>query len=323
MLPSRRCTPRVHVRLADSVSPLHRGAGIRASCRGLQLKSSNTGLPPRYSTVGLQRPRSLSPSAESDSECSGDWTGPLPEAGLTPRPGGTPAAVKLSNGHGIDSEPESPASSLVSTPLAGSSMLGRFARGYGSAAASPENSAMATPLAESSLLGRFARGYSAAAESPAGSPSAMPLTRSRQSLFRLGSPHPLQETTNLPLTDMDGSYSPHKRRGGSWLDSESESPSKRVHIGTQSRSKANFQPIGKTDVLSLSPGRSMPGKTLPGKRFSARTRAVSFLPREGTWQATDPSVADFNDFCPREQTWPSRSRPQTTSCVQDFSGSSR
>merc|ERR1719263_1358521 len=78
------------------------------------------------------------------------------------------------------------------------------------------------------------------------SPQALLMSSNRQTSSNMYSPAPLLDRSNLMMsdTDTDASFSPQKRRGGAWIDSESESPSKRVHIGLQSsaswRQKVGF-----------------------------------------------------------------------------------
>jgi hypothetical protein len=276
MLPSRRpCTPRVkvrlactprNVRLADPVSPLNEGI---PGCKGLLLKSSHIGLPPRYSTVGLRRPKSASessasdcPSCHSDDENAGNTpsragpAGVTPRtpsragpAGVTPRPKGYNAADELSDGHGV-----------------------------GSASASASPGSQMTP---SSLMG--------SPPSWIGSPQIF-MGANRQSSGTLYSPAPLLDKSNLLMSDTDTSISPQKRRGASWLDSESESPSKRVHIGVQSnaswRQKVSFFEASE-DADTLGP---LPCKThgTAGAHISQPSLRIARVRSHGQASLTPP-----------------------------------
>jgi len=224
MLHSRRapCTPRVRVRLQEAVSPPIQGIGLR-------LKSSNTGLPPRYSTVGLSRPRSLSESSSSDAPSCGSDRGE--------DVANTPGSDRAAGPAGWTPRPNACAAEIVNTPGSGSEVSSPV----GPLRASRGRRGLTSSFRRMDL--RNARSQ-AVESSPSNATESSAAERANVHVF---DSHPLQQkgsrhrhkfgalsdmTNKLASdTETETSYSPQKRRSEAWLSSPDNSPSKRVHIG--------------------------------------------------------------------------------------------
>lgn len=234
MRPSDRpYTPRLRVCLPEPTSPPSQGIGLR-------LKSSTSGLPPRYSTVGLRKPRSPSESSDSDahsnsSEEDGGNAGLTPPArarrkaleeyagaaGMTPTARMRPnPSFDICSSPGSESEAAlsvSPPSVFAETPPR--RRLPTRPRRNTPAAAAMQHVAASVP--------EYSDEYGCGIRRK-DQPAALLPIASRRSPGTA-----LTDMTNVD-TETDASCSPLKRRSSDWLSSASDSPSKRVHLGLSS-----------------------------------------------------------------------------------------